>query len=129
MSDGYHIGLLVMSILYYFAPKFIEENRLCWLRSPLYIVKQGKKEQYFFNDDEYNAAKSSLKGETSRAKGLGSLSADQAHVSMFTDEYQHLDVLSPDDETFQLLNELMGNDVEYRRKFIFDNVDFSEIKE
>ena len=37
-SDGYHIGLLIMAALAYLAPGFIKEGRLCWLRSPLYIV-------------------------------------------------------------------------------------------
>lgn len=41
-SDGYHIGLLLMAALQYLAPQFIEEGRLGWLRSPLYIVKNGK---------------------------------------------------------------------------------------
>ena len=43
MSDGYHIGLLIMSALQYLAPEFIQEHRLCWLRSPLQIVTNGKK--------------------------------------------------------------------------------------
>lgn len=47
MSDGYHIGLLIMSALQYLAPEFIQEHRLCWLRSPLYIVTNGKKHTYF----------------------------------------------------------------------------------
>ena len=43
-SDGYHIGLLIMAALTYLAPDFIKEGRLCWLRSPLYIVENGKTE-------------------------------------------------------------------------------------
>lgn len=42
-SDGAHIALLIMAALHYLAPKFIEEGRLCWLRSPLYIVKMVRK--------------------------------------------------------------------------------------
>ncbi len=66
-SDGYHIGLLIMAALRYLAPEFLEEHRLYWLRSPLYIVKNGKKEDYYFTDDEFNAK--SPKGEVSRCKG------------------------------------------------------------
>jgi DNA gyrase subunit B len=128
-SDGYHIGLLVMSALAYFAPEFITEERLCWLRSPLYIVKNGKKESYYFSDSEFEKAKDKIKGTVSRAKGLGALSDEQAHNSMFTDEYQRMDILKPDDETFVLLRSLMGDDIEYRKNYIFKNVDFKEIKE
>lgn len=67
LSDGYHIGLLIMAALRYLAPKFLEEGRLCWLRSPLYIVKNGKNESYYFTDEEFNKAK--VKGEVTRAKG------------------------------------------------------------
>ncbi len=128
-SDGSHIGLLIMAALYKLAPQFIKEGRLCWLRSPLYIVKNGKKESYFFTDEEMDAARGKVVGEVQRNKGLGSLSADQAHISMFTPQYQRLEVLTPDVEGLTLLEELMGEDAEKRRKFIFENIDFSMIKE
>ena len=75
MSDGYHIGLLIMSCLLKVAPQFIEEGRLCWLRSPLFIVEQGKKRSYYFTDEDFEKAKSEgkVKGEVHRAKGLGAL--------------------------------------------------------
>jgi DNA gyrase/topoisomerase IV subunit B len=69
LDKTYHIGLLVMSVLRYLAPQFLEEGRLCWLRSPLYIVKNGKKESYYFTDEEMNAARSSITGEVQRNKG------------------------------------------------------------
>lgn len=126
-ADGYSIGLLIMCALYKIAPQFIEEGRLCWLRSPLYIVKKGKQEYYYFNDDEYNHRK--ISGETMRAKGLGALSAEQAHNSMFTTEFQRMDRLIPDSDTLLLLSNLMGEDSEPKRDFIFKNIDFNEIKE
>ena len=130
-SDGYHIGLLIMSALRYLAPDFLNEGRLCWLRSPLYIVKNGKKESYYFTDEEMDKAHKSgkIKGEIQRAKGLGALSEEQARRSMFTDEYQRLDVLIPDPDSLILLEQLMGSDVEPRREFIFNNIDFSEVRE
>ena len=125
-SDGYHIGLLIMAALRYLAPQFLEEGRLCWLRSPLYIVKNGKSESYYFTDEEFARAK--VKGEVTRAKGLGALSEQQAKNSMFG-ENQRMDVLEPNEEAIYLLEDLMGKDVEPRTEFIFKNVDFSEIRE
>lgn len=125
-SDGYHIGLLIMAALRYLAPQFLEEGRLCWLRSPLYIVKNGKNESYYFTDEEFNKAKA--KGEVTRAKGLGALSEVQARNSMFG-ENQRMDVLEVDKEAIYLLEDLMGKDVEPRTEFIFKNVDFSEVRE
>lgn len=129
-SDGFHIGLLIASALEHFCPKFIRENRLCWLRSPLYIVKGKDKEQYYFTDQEMNAARPNLPAgvEVQRCKGLGSLSASQARNSMFG-ENQHMDVLIPTDKTKNKLVTLMGSNADGRKDFIFNNIDFSEVKE
>ena len=128
-ADGYAIGLLIMCALYKIAPQFIEEGRLYWMRSPLYIVKNGKKESYYFTDEEFNSIRSKIKGEVTRAKGLGALSAEQAKKSMFSEEYQRLEQLIPDRDTFTLLSDLMGKDSKPKYDFIFENLDFSIIME
>lgn len=128
-ADGYAIGLLIMCLLYKVAPQFIEEGRLYWMRSPLYIVKNGKNESYYFTDEEYNKIAGKIKGEVQRCKGLGALSAEQARRSMFTEEFQRFEQLIPDKDTFELLNDLMGDDSAPKHDFIFDNLDFSEIRE
>ena len=118
-----------MAALQYLAPDFIKEGRLCWLRSPLYIVTNGKTESYYFTDEEFNAVKGKIKGEVQRNKGLGSLEADQARRSMFDPAYQRIDVMEWDADAISLLYDLMGEDVEPRRDFIFKKVDFSEVAE
>jgi DNA gyrase subunit B len=128
-SDGAHIALLIMAALQYLAPEFIKEGRLCWLRSPLYIVNNKGKEDYYFTDDEFNKVRSKVKGEVTRAKGLGELPAETAQASMFSSEHQRLDVLDYDGKAVNLLYELMGENVECRRKFIMENVYFSEVRE
>ena len=128
-SDGAHIGLLIMAALRYLAPQFLDEGRLCWLHSPLYIVKNGKSESYYFSDEEFNAVRGKIKGEVTRAKGLGALSEKQARASMFSDEFQRMEALIPDPDSIILLEELMGKDVAPRRDFVFNKIDFSEVRE
>jgi DNA gyrase subunit B len=128
-SDGAHIGLLIMAALRYLAPQFLDEGRLCWLHSPLYIVKNGKNESYYFTDEEFNAVRGKIKGEVTRAKGLGALSEKQARASMFTEEFQRMEALIPDPDSIILLEELMGKDVAPRREFVFNKIDFSEVRE
>ena len=48
---------------------------------------------------------------------------------MFTEEFQRLEVLEVDDDAFALLEDLMGENVLPRKDFVFEKVDFSEIKE
>ena len=128
-SDGAHIALLIMAALQYLAPEFIREGRLCWLRSPLYIVDNKGKESYYFTDDEFNKVRNKIKGEVTRAKGLGELPAETAQASMFNIDNQRLDILDCDGKAIDLLYELMGENVEPRRKFIMDKVDFSKVRE
>ena len=130
-SDGFAIGLLIMCAIYKFAPQFIEEGRLCWLRSPLHITTNGKTETYYYSDAELAQAKAKglVKGEVQRCKGLGSLNAEQARRSMFDPAYQKLDILRPDDDSLPLLTTLMSKDSEPKHDFIFENIDFSTIRE
>ena len=128
-SDGAHIGLLIMAALQYLAPEFIKEGRLCWLRSPLYIVENKGKESYYFTDDEFNKVRNKVKGEVTRAKGLGELPAETARASMFSPDYQRIDVMEWNDRAIDLLYDLMSEDVEPRRDFIMKKVDFSKVRE
>ena len=129
MSDGSHIGLLIMAALAYLAPEFIKEGRLYWLRSPLYIVSNKGKNSFYFTDDEFNKVRKTISGDVTRAKGLGELGPDVARASMFTPEYQKLEPLLYSEEAISLLYDLMGENVEFRKKFIMENIDFSEVKE
>ena len=40
-----------------------------------------------------------------------------------------MDLLEPSEESISLLEDLMGEDVQPRRDFIFKNIDFSEVRE
>ena len=114
-----------------YSTRFYKEGRLCWLRSPLHIVTNGKNEEYYFTDAEFEEAKrkGKIKGEAHRNKGLGSLEPEQAKKSMFSPEYQRMDVMEYTEDAMSLLYDLMGEDVDPRRDFIMNNVDFSEIAE
>ena len=118
-----------MAALQYLAPDFIKEGRLCWLKSPLYIVNNHGKESYYFTDEEFAKVRKNIKGEVTRAKGLGELPAETAHASMFTPEHQRIEIMEWNEDAINLLYELMGNDVSYRKQFIFENIDFTKIQE
>ena len=82
-----------------------------------------------YTDEEFNKARKSVKGEVTRAKGLGELDAEIAKQSMFTPEFQRIDVMDYSEDAINLLCDLMGKDVEPRREFIMSKVDFSEVTE
>ena len=124
-----HIALLIMAALYKLAPNFIKEGRLCWLRSPLYIVTNGSKETYYYTDEEFNKVRSTISGSVTRAKGLGELSPETAKQSMFNSQFQRMEILSYSEQGVEMLTQLMGDEPELRREYIMHNIDFSTIKE
>jgi DNA gyrase/topoisomerase IV subunit B len=70
-----------------------------------------------------------VKGNITRNKGLGEMTAESARRSMFTSEFQRMEILEYSDEAMEILYALMGEDVEPRREFVMTRIDFSEIKE
>ena len=60
---------------------------------------------------------------------VGSLEPEQARRSMFTDEFQRMDVMEATPEALFILQQLMGEDVVPRKDYIFNKIDFSEIRE
>ena len=48
---------------------------------------------------------------------------------MFDENNQRMDILQIDEESIELLEELMGKDIESRREFVFNKIDFSQVRE
>lgn len=127
-DDGHHIFLLIMANIYKICPKFVEENRIYWLRSPLYIEYDKKENPIncFYTEEEFDAARSTIKGTVKRVKGLGQLNDKDLKFSMFSKEHQRLDRILYSKEGMEKLCELMGVDIQPRKDFIFSKIDFSK---
>ena len=128
LLDGFNIMCLISTMFYALMPKFIEEGRLCWLRAPLYKLQKGNNKLFAYNDDELaELRKGHENWDITRAKGIGEFGADDMERSMMNQEKRRLEIFSISDfnsasETIQML---MGPEVEPRRNFLFENVDFS----
>ena len=126
--DGYSIMCLIATMFYVLMPKFIEEGRLCWLRAPLYRLTKGNKRIFAYDDAELAELKKSHPGwEQGRNKGLGEMTAEDMEASMMNKTDRRLEVLTINDAEAarESLKMLMGTEVEDRRDFLFDNVDFN----
>ena len=123
-DDGAHIALLVTALIYSLCPEFVLDGRLCWLKAPLYKVEHAGKTKYYFTDAELPA---NCKGEITRHKGLGEMQPEDVERSMFG-EYQRLEQITPSQEGFITLERLMGKEVQPRKDFVFNNIDFSTIE-
>ncbi len=128
MVDGFSIMCLVATLFWVLMPRFIEEGRLCWLRAPLYKIEKGNNKLFAYNDEELAKIRKGRENwEITRAKGLGELSADDMEKSMLHPTERRLEVLTIKDveAAAESIVMLMGPEVEGRRDFLFENVDFS----
>ena len=115
-------------MFYVLMPEFIKEGRLCWLRAPLYRLSKGNQKVYAYTDEELKQlSKGRENWEQSRYKGLGECTADDMEASMLHPTERRLEILTIHDTkaAAESLQMLMGNDVDPRREFLFENVDFS----
>ena len=128
--DGYAIMCLIATMFYVLMPKFIEEGRLCWLRAPLYRLSKGNKRVFAYDDTELAELRKKYPDwEQGRNKGLGEMNSEDMEASMMNKTDRRLEVLTINDveAAAESLKMLMGPDVDDRRDFLFENVDFSII--
>ena len=126
--DGYSIMCLIATLFYVLMPKFIEEGRLCWLRAPLYRFTKGDKRLFAYSDEEAKILRNQYPNwEQGYNKGLGEMTAEDMMASMLHPEKRRLEVLTIHDiqAAHDSILMLMGPEVEGRRDFLFENVDFS----
>ena len=127
-ADGYNIMCLISTMFYVLMPKFIEEGRLCWLRAPLYRLSKGEKRVFAYDDAELvELRKKYPNWEQGRNKGLGEMTAEDMENSMLHPTNRRVELLTISDAEAaeESLKMLMGEDVEPRKEFLFENVDFS----
>lgn len=130
-DDGFHIALLILANLKRICPRFLQENRVYWLRCPLFLEynKTEKLINWYYTNSEYEAAKAKGKitGKIERAKGLGLLEEPELTATMFSKNGgQRLEQIIYSEEGISQLCALMGEDVAPRKEFCMSRIDFSK---
>ena len=123
-SDGEHIELELITLFFTYMRPLIETGHLYRAITPLYIVRDSKKEFYHWTEEEHQAWKASGgKGEVTRAKGLGELNAKDLKSVCFDNQRYKRITISDAEAAEKLLNILMGGSADARKQYIYDNAE------
>ena len=126
--DGMHIRLLMITFFLQFFPDLIKKGHVFILQTPLFRVRNKKKTNYCYTEEERQKAIQELgpSPEITRFKGLGEISPDEFRA--FIGEGMRLEqvTLRKTDLVKELLAFYMGKNTMERQNFIIDNLVIEE---
>ena len=125
--DGAHIQTLLLTFLFRYMRELIDAGYVYLAKPPLYLLKEGKQELYFYTEREWDAYRKDVDGqrklEPQRFKGLGEMDAAQLWETTMNPEQRTLLRVTLEDAATadRLFGILMGEDVASRKEWIEDN--------
>jgi topoisomerase-4 subunit B len=131
--DGAHIASLLLTFFYREMPELITGGHLFLAMPPLYRMSQGAVTIYARDDADLERLlksefRANSKVEISRFKGLGEMMPAQLKETTMKPGARTLIQVqtSPDDDTDDLVEQLMGKKAELRFQFIQENAQFAK---
>ncbi len=129
-DDGAHIQILLLTFFYRYMKPLIEHGHLYIAMPPLYALKNGNKIYgYAWTDEDADEIRKNnkVKLEKQRYKGLGEMDAEQLWETTMNPDVRNLIKVSLNDASLaeKRVSVLMGDNVEPRKQWIEENVEFT----
>ena len=133
--DGAHIRVLLLTLFYRYFRPIVEAGHVYAAQPPLFKIRHGKTRKYVLDEKERDSYLATLKdterknAEITRMKGLGEMDAEELYETTMNIETRVLKRITVDDlvEADAIFTQLMGDEVEPRRKFIEETARFAEV--
>jgi len=128
--DGAHIRVLLLTLFYRFFRPIVEAGHVYAAQPPLFCIKHGQTRKYVLDErerDEYLATLApNTKRDILRMKGLGEMDPEELNETTMDITKRVLRKITVEDarSADEAFSQLMGDEVEPRRKFIEDNAVF-----
>ena len=128
--DGAHIRVLLLTLFYRFFRPIVEAGHVYAAQPPLYCIKHGQTRKYVLDDKERDDYLSTLAPNTKRdilrMKGLGEMDPEELNETTMDITKRVLRKITVEDarSADEAFSQLMGDEVEPRRKFIEENAVF-----